>query len=610
VTTRTARSPDRLVLAALAVVLVAPLVVGLIALREPTWFPVLDLAMTEFRVRDVFTSRIPLIGLPGRIGRTLTEQGSHPGPLSFYLVAPGYRLFGSTAWAMQVATVLVHAVAIVAALLIARRRGGLRMAAAVALLLAVLMRGYGITLLTQPWNPYLPVLWWVVLLLAVWSVLDDDVPMLPVAVLAASIAAQTHVPYLALSLGLGALAVAAAVRTTRRDRAAWRWIAAAAVLGVVLWAPPLIDQLTRDPGNLSILLEHFGDPPEEAVGLGTGVELTIQHLDLGDLLASDDGVLERATAGTTGPLAVGLFVLVDWLVSVAIAVRLRHRSLLHLHAVVAAGLVLAAISISRIFGSLWWYLMLWAWGVALLLALAIGWTVVELVRSRRAPRDTGGRDETGGLPRSVLVLGGLTVAVSVLFAVNALDAEPPAPRLSEGLAALVPATVEALEDGVGGATGRDGTYVVSWNDTVHIGSQAYGLVSELERRGFRAGMTTGLRVPLTPYRTFEPGDATVEIHFASGRHIASFAEKPGVVRVASADVRTPAERAEFDRLRASLFDELTEQGLDDIADELDDNLFAASIDPRLERATRERVARLEALGEPMAVFIAPPGTSL
>jgi hypothetical protein len=610
VTTRTARSPERLVLAALAVVLVAPLVVGLIALREPTWFPVLDLAMTEFRVRDVFTSRIPLIGLPGRIGRTLTEQGSHPGPLSFYLVAPGYRLFGSTAWAMQVATVLVHAVAIVAALLIARRRGGLRMAAAVALLLAVLMRGYGITLLTQPWNPYLPVLWWVVLLLAVWSVLDDDVPMLPVAVLAASIAAQTHVPYLALSLGLGALAVAAAVRTTRRDRAAWRWIAAAAVLGVVLWAPPLIDQLTRDPGNLSILLEHFGDPPEEAVGLGTGVELTIQHLDLGDLLASDDGVLERATAGTTGPLAVGLFVLVDWLVSVAIAVRLRHRSLLHLHAVVAAGLVLAAISISRIFGSLWWYLMLWAWGVALLLALAIGWTVVELVRSRRAPRDTGGRDETGGLPRSVLVLGGLTVAVSVLFAVNALDAEPPAPRLSEGLAALVPATVEALEDGVGGATGRDGTYVVSWNDTVHIGSQAYGLVSELERRGFRAGMTTGLRVPLTPYRTFEPGDATVEIHFASGRHIASFAEKPGVVRVASADVRTQAERAEFDRLRASLFDELTEQGLDDIADELDDNLFAASIDPRLERATRERVARLEALGEPMAVFIAPPGTSL
>jgi hypothetical protein len=212
--------------------------------------------------------------------------------------------------------------------------------------------------------------------------------------------------------------------------------------------------------------------------------------------------------------------------------------------------------------------------------------------------------------RLVVVLGALTTAVSLLFAANALDAEPPAPRLSEGLAALVPATVEALESGVGGATGRDGTYVVSWNDAVHIGSQAYGLVSELERRGFRAGMTTGLRVPLTPYRTFEPQDATVEIHFASGRHIATFAERPDVVRVASADVRTPAERREFDRLRASLVEELTDLGFDDIADQLDDNLFAASIDPRLDTRTQRRVARLEELGEPMAVFIAPPGTSL
>lgn len=601
---------ERLALGALSAVLVAPLVVGLVALREPTWFPVLDLAMTEFRVRDVFTSRTPLIGLPGRIGRTLAEQGSHPGPLSFYLVAPGYRLMGSTAWAMQAATVMVHAVAIVAALFLARRRGGLALAAAVALLLAVLMRGYGITLLTQPWNPYLPVLWWVVLLLAVWSVLDGDLPMLPVAVLAASIAAQTHVPYLALSLGLGALAGAGALRATVRDRSGLRWIAAAAVLGVVLWAPPLVDQLTREPGNLSLLLEHFGDPPEEAVGLGTGIELTIQHLDLGDLMARDDGALEQATAGTTGPLAVGLVVLVGWLVAAVVAVRLRHRPLMHLHAVVAAGLLLAAVSISRIFGSLWWYLMLWAWGLALLLALAVGWTVVEVVRSRRATSPDATAVASGWRSPTVLVLGGLATAVSLLFAANALDAEPPAPRLSDGLAALVPDLVAALEDGVGGATGRDGTYVVSWSDTVHIGAQAYGLVSELERRGFRAGMTSGLRVPLTRYRTFEPQDATVEIHFASGRHIATFAQRPGVVRVATADVRSAAERDESDRLRESLVEELTDLGLDDVADQLDDNLFAASIDSRVKGETRRRVARLEELGEPMAVFIAPPGTSL
>ena len=46
----------------------------------------------------------PLIGLPGRIG-TYPDQGSHPGPLSFYLLAPTYRLLGSSSWALEAGTV-------------------------------------------------------------------------------------------------------------------------------------------------------------------------------------------------------------------------------------------------------------------------------------------------------------------------------------------------------------------------------------------------------------------------------------------------------------------------------------------------------------------------
>src|SRR3954454_20811777 len=127
------------------IVLVAPLVVALIALRRTTWYPVLDLAMTELRVRDVFTSHTPLIGLPGRIGRTLAEQGSHPGPLSFYALAPVYRLFGRTAWSLQAGTVAIHAAAIATALLIARRRGGTGLVLGIAAMLALLTHGYGLS---------------------------------------------------------------------------------------------------------------------------------------------------------------------------------------------------------------------------------------------------------------------------------------------------------------------------------------------------------------------------------------------------------------------------------------------------------------------------------
>ena len=42
------------------------------------------------RLRDVFSAHPPLIGLPGRIG-SFRHQGSHPGPLSFWALAPFYE---------------------------------------------------------------------------------------------------------------------------------------------------------------------------------------------------------------------------------------------------------------------------------------------------------------------------------------------------------------------------------------------------------------------------------------------------------------------------------------------------------------------------------------
>ena len=40
----------------LTAVVVLPLLVALVALRTPRWYPLLDLAMTELRVRDVGTA--------------------------------------------------------------------------------------------------------------------------------------------------------------------------------------------------------------------------------------------------------------------------------------------------------------------------------------------------------------------------------------------------------------------------------------------------------------------------------------------------------------------------------------------------------------------------
>ncbi len=616
---------------ALAAILILPLVVAVIALRRTTWYPVLDLAMTELRVRDVGTVRTPLIGLPGRIGRTLADQGSHPGPLSFYLLAPVHRLLGRSAWALQVGTVVIHGSAMTVALLIARRRGGTALLLGLAAMLALLTKGYGLATLTEPWNPYLPLLWWIVFLLAVWSVVAGDVILLPVAVFAASFCAQTHVPYLAMTAGLGALAAGAAAFAVFRAtaggdrRRALGWMGVALVVGVVLWAPPLIDQAINRPGNLSRLATHFADPPEPPVGLAKGIELELLHLDLSSLASGQGGStgsLVTATSEPTGSVVPGLALLGVWSISVLVAVA-RHRrrrvgapresaqrGVLGLHLVVAAGLVMSVLSMSRIFGDLWYYLMLWAWGVTALLVLAVGWTAALLIGDRidgrnRPTPENADRARIAG----AVALGVITLVASVSFAIDATDAEPPAPRLSATLGAVVGPTAAALAEGVGAADGRAGRYVITWEDALHIGSQAYGLVSELERRGFRVGMTEGLKVPNTKYRVVDPKEATAEVHFATGLRIAPWRELPDVIEVASIEPRTNAEIAEFERLRAQAISQLRSDGLDDVVPLVDDNLFAASIQHAVPPSTRKLMARMLDLGEPTSVFIAPPGTT-
>jgi hypothetical protein len=607
--------PWLLIVVLLAVVSL-PLVVAAIALHRAHWFPVLDLAMTEVRVRDVGTAHTPLIGLPGRIG-TLAQQGSHPGPLSFYALAPFYRLFGSSSWALEAATAALNTVAIGISLVLAHRRGGYRLVIGVGAVLAFLVRGYGVGTLTEPWNPYLPLMWWVVLLLAVWSVVCGDFIVIPLAVFAASFCAQTHLPYLGLSLGLGALAIVSAAVIARRApakstirRQFLRWTLVGLALGLALWAPVVADQVRHTPGNLSLLRDYFEHPPERPVGFRTGVRLELLHLDISKITQdqrNDTGSLVNAAGDPDGSIVPGLLVLALWGASVVIAWRIKHSRLLRLDLVIGVSLVLAVISMARIFGHLWFYLMLWSWAITALMLFAIVWTAVEVARRRIHP---DGRSRI--LKAGTAVAGAFIVVSSVTLAADARNVDPPAPELSSVLAAVMPPTEQALLDHKGTATGRDGRYSVTWSDALYIGSQGYGIVLDLERHGFKAGVPGFARVPMTTSRVVEPADATAVVHLATGFHIDEWRKIPGAVEVAYDEPRSPQQQAEYARLRSEVIPMLHAAGLDDIIPQVDDNLFGAAIDDRLtspgNQPIQTRLQEMLDLGLPTAIFLAPPGT--
>lgn len=590
----------------MVVVVSLPFVVAAVALAVRTYAPVLDLAMTEVRVRDVFGRHSPLIGLPGRIG-SFPDQGSHPGPLSFYLLAPFHRLTGGTAVALLVgATALQLASALGAVWVAGRRSADARRA--VAVVVVVLTAWLGASVLTQPWNPYLPLMTFLFALVCTWSVVDGDHVMLVPLTLAASFCAQTHVPYLSLGVALvGTAFVATGWRWWRSrciDRAARRSVMFSVGLGALVWSPVFVDQWRRTPGNISMLRRHFLDPPEDPVGWVEGARVVLAHLDpvrvLTGLAERDGSWLGVLRGLEGGSWVIGLGLLAVWAAVAVRSRRLADKGPWHLHQVVAVGLFIAVVSSGRIFGKVWYYLVLWAWVIGAVAIVAVVLTIVAARRARALP--VTGRTPT--LFGSALL--GVVLLVSV---VDSARVDPPEDHLSRVLAALVPPTVAAISDGTVSGEAMAGTYLVRFQDAASFGSQAYGLVSELERAGIDARMTPTYRVPMTIQRTIAPDDPRVsaELVLVSGSYLDEWRERSDADEVVAVDLRTESERVAFEALRSRVLTRLADVGLADVAALVDTNLFGASLDQRLPDDVASAMADMLVLGQETAVFAVAPG---
>ncbi len=597
------RSRSGLSVIGLTARLAAPLVIALGVLSTPRWYPLLDMAQTELRVRDVWSSHPPLIGLAGRIG-PFGHQGSHPGPMSFWALWPFYQLFGASAWALEAAGVALNVIAVGLSLWIARRRGGLPLLLAMAVVLALVMRAYGPSVLTQPWNPYLPVLFWPAFLLAVWSVLLRDVRMLVVVAVVGSFCMQTHISYLGLVGGLGLVAVVAAgyhwFRADRQQRRRdTKWILIAVALGVVLWIPSVIDQLAHSPGNLVALKDHFSDPPEDPIGVAEGLKVFFGELNPWKLLTRP-AIAEGQAQPGGGSIVPGLALLLVWGGSIAVAWKLRERALLALDFVIGVALALGAFSTIRIFGFVWYYLLLWAWTLVGMCLLTIGWAAVAYLRPRLSVPDRDRAARAGYVSLAAV----LVIALAALTW-DATSVTIPAPRASEVVGAVAGPTAKVLKE-----RSDDAPFLVTWlPDPISIGAQGYGLLNELDRRGVDVKAPSPHRAGATPYHVMNPKQATSEVHLAIGKTIDTWRAEPGYEEIAYYDPRTKAERIESDRLREEIIEDLRAAGLDEKIPQVDENVFTIALEPKATQQIREKISRFGDLGLPGAVFIGPPTSS-
>lgn len=566
-----------LTLATIAVVAAAALVT---LRRVPVAYT--DWALIELGVRSVGGSW-PTVGAPSGFGL------HHPGPLEYLVLAPFYRALGQGPWALGVGATAVNAAAIGVSAWLAWRRGRLALVLVALAALATMAAALGAGFLVDTWNPWIALFPAVAFLLAVWSVVEDDMAALPVLVVAGSWTVQAHFSY---AVVVGPLAVAAVVslvaravvraRSARRPRPSPNAVRtvpgtdppepegagtlpatpadgtrdpvrrrARAVLAVgsagllvLCWLAPVAGEIADRPnGNLVATMSHFARPPAGTTTLRPG--------DLIGTLATELGWRAPAFAGqepvnifvdnVEGRSGLELLPVLALVIAAAVVARVRRDgSGGRLLAVGVAAALLGAFGVSRLeVGRVFPHVVRSIWAIDLVLMIGVVWIAVRAARGRWVAVD-----------RAAWVVGVVVLGAGLLrLALGAPDVRLPInqPDQAVGMAVCVPA-LGAEAAAVAAAAGGPAA-------TVHLETEEFwpvaaaGVADQLAHAGIEVAMGEHLafHAGVSPA---DRGAATPSLLVVDEAGLPTVAERPGWRVVTVCDPLTPAERTELTTLLA------------------------------------------------------------
>ncbi|HUC35978.1 MAG TPA: hypothetical protein VMR97_02520 [Acidimicrobiales bacterium] len=467
-----------------------------------------DLALVDLHVRDA-------LGFHQQLGPFDRFGWNHPGPVYFYLLSIPARLIGSGAKAEFLGATLIDAAAALTTVWVVRRRCGERSALWCAgclglTCLVLVSTAPGATTfsesplgaLVSPWNPdvvILPLLLFAALCAA--SVAGSSLSLLG-ATLVGSFCVQTNFATLpVVAAGLAAALIGMAVRAVlsrRPDRSApqltqrgrHRKIAVAS-LGIcvllLVWVPTLSQQLTGHPGNLTLIWRFFTESRPHLT-LGTG---------LWSILAVDGalvfGLAQEMSWVLGAPHTDALLVLAGVLVVgvLAFVTGWRHRSSFAaaLGALSLLELAVCVLSVTRIVGPVYGYLVVWEIGMPVLALIGLGSAALEATAPKAGretpPEASVPRPQAGGAAARARRLGARTIVPAVIasvfgVALTVQTAQLPAlTRASDPTVALAwhlvaPRLHHSSEDIFLGDAGTDAYGLFTF----------FGLFDELQASGF------------------------------------------------------------------------------------------------------------------------------
>jgi len=597
---RRAHSGQRLTAVAAVVLLaicVAPIIASGIDAAGQHWQPAGDWSVLELRTRDVGSDSTPLVGPYSRYG------WNHPGPLLFWVFSVPYRILGQSSSSMLLTAALVNVASVAALGWFAWRRGRLPLVAATAAGTALLCTHLGPSFLRDPWNPSITVLPFAVFLVLAWSAWEGDRVALAAMALTGSFLVQSHVGFAAMVIVMWAVGATGYWRRRDASRRALWW--AGAVL-VVCWLPVLVDQLAGS-GNIGELLGYFGGGTDEpAAGWSNAAGVIARELGgVGPWLGGAERGNSVDGGLVTGPLVSLLIPLSAFVGALALASARRASSAVRFQIVVATATLVGLVSVVRITGPVYAYLVRWLWVLALLWWLSIFWSLWSaLFAGDRRER----RVVTWPAARTAAVVGVVAIALVVV----ARTAE----RTASGIDRIGRpdgewyVTLDEIVDDVVERTPRDGPVLVRAVGS-NNGSIADALRLQLDRNDFPVLVDQGQVHKYGRPRSAVFHSPELVMTVATGSALTGPYDGSFGTVIASWDPLEPAERAFADMLEDRLADQLSLVGRNDLVTALrtGGSLDEARALDGVQQDVLAAVEQYRRQGDPVTVYLDTTATT-
>jgi hypothetical protein len=464
-----------------------------------------DLALIDLHVRRA-------LAWQQQLGVFDHNRWNHPGPAFFYLDSLAYRVLGSSARSLFVGATVLNGLAAAACVGVVRRRTtptrALWAAVWIAALAAVLAAAgpsattYSESVLgalVSPWNPMVVLFPLLLLLLLCAGAVDRSGPSLVGALLVGSFVVQTDIsttPLVAALVGAAVVTWAVTAVLDRRRRPSPAAppvpdVASARATGgrrgviltvaglvalVLMWVPPLVQQFTGHPGNLTLIVRFFTAPHHgqslTAALWSVAAAATVVVVGPSEVMTS---ILGGAPAHAALAVAVSLATLVVAAGAVVQGARTRNRFALGTGALTLLGAVAAVAAVTHVVGFVFGYLVLWA------IVLPVG----ALVGVGTVPPPAGWAVALRTRTRSGIRVGLCIAAVAVgVVACVRVAAIPPLeragdPRVAQLAALVAPRLVPGERVAVGDAgAGTADTQLIDTEEFI-------GLVDQLDRQGLQ-----------------------------------------------------------------------------------------------------------------------------